>query len=129
MAEETVAVAAAAAERASVHSVEEAELGRGEAEAVVVGIVDSLLAQVGALMATEVKVAVERWEEAATDAVEMAVVRLAAVWKEAVVMVAERLAEVVGEVEALGVVEMVVEAGVQVAGVEVATDEVARAEA
>ena len=56
-------------------------------------------------------------------------VRLAAVWKEAVVMVAERLAEVVGEVEALGVVEMVVEAGVQVAGVEVATDEVARAEA
>ena len=59
MVEETVAVAAAAADRASVCSVAEAEQGRGEAEAVVVGIVDLLLAQEGAPMVAEVRVAGE----------------------------------------------------------------------
>jgi hypothetical protein len=55
-AEQEVA-AVAAVEMALVHLVEEAKLGREEAEAVVVGIGEVLLAQVGALMAEEVRAA------------------------------------------------------------------------
>ena len=124
VAEETVAVAAAAAERASVHSVEEAELGRGEAEAVVVGILEGLLARVVAPTAADVTVAEEGWEEVATDTVDMVTGRLVAEGREASAMGADGLAEVVGEAEALEAEAMVVEAGVEVEAVVVEVAEV-----
>ena len=87
--------------------VEEAELGRGEAEAVVVGIVEALLARMGALPAEEMREAEEGGEEVARNAVELAEVRLVAVGREELVMVVEEVEAAVVEVEALEAVAMV----------------------